>query len=426
MNIREIIDKKIRGESLSKEEIEFFISGYTKNEITDYQAAALVTAIKINGMDEKETYNLTYAMTYSGETVRFKESVLDKHSTGGVGDKVTLVLMPILASLGYKVAKMSGRGLGYTGGTVDKLDSIPGFNMQITLDKFKKNVEKIGISLISQSEKIAPADKKIYALRDAIACTESIPLITSSIISKKVAAGARDIVIDVTYGSGAFMKTKEEAESLKKALLLTGTHMGINISACLTPMETPLGYAVGNSLEVMEAVDFLKGKEIPDLYIVVRNLMKELLNIPRHKVEEKLDEAISSGKAYVKFMELIENQGGDFDKFIEKYEDENSDIEGIALISDVKGTIQNIDALEIAKVAFEIGAGRLSKEDEIDYFSGVLLNKKNGDKVEKDELIAKIYIGKYTKAKKTKAQIEKMIFDAMKRLSKAYIIKSGK
>ena len=261
MNILDIIAKKRDGKKLSKEEIDFFVQGYTNNSISDYQAAALIMAIYINKLDEEETTNLTVAMAYSGDVLDLSEIgiVVDKHSTGGVGDKVTLILAPIIASLDIPVAKMSGRGLGYTGGTIDKLESIPGYNTSLTIDQFIQNVKEIGIALMGQTLNLAPADKKLYALRDTTSTTESIPLIASSIMSKKIAAGANKIVLDVTCGSGAFMKDLDNATKLAETMKKIGELANKETVCVITSMEEPLGKAVGNSLEVIEAIEFLKG-----------------------------------------------------------------------------------------------------------------------------------------------------------------------
>ena len=265
MNILDIIAKKRDKKELTKEEIEFFVKGYTDGSITDYQASALVMAIYINGMNEREITDLTLYMAHSGDVLDLSSlgEVVDKHSTGGVGDKITLILMPIVASLGIPVAKMSGRGLGFTGGTVDKLESIPGYNTNVPVDEFIQNVKKIGISLIGQTLNLAPADKKLYALRDTISCTESIPLIASSIMSKKIASGANKIVIDVTCGSGAFMKDVESAKELARVMTKIGELAHKETKCIITDMNQPVGYAVGNVLEVIEAIDILKGKYLP-------------------------------------------------------------------------------------------------------------------------------------------------------------------
>lgn len=267
MNILDIIEKKRDAKELNKEEIEFFVKGYTDGSIPDYQAAALVMAIYINGMTKEETTNLALAMAYSGDVLDLSDigEVVDKHSTGGIGDKITLILMPIVAALGVKVAKMSGRGLGATGGTKDKLEAIPGYRTEIGIDEFIENVKKIGISLIGQTLNLAPADKKLYALRDTISCTANIPLISSSIMSKKIAAGANKIVLDVTCGSGAFMKTVGEARELSKTMIDIGKLVNKETVCIITNMDQPLGTMVGNTLEVIEAIEALKGNMQDDV-----------------------------------------------------------------------------------------------------------------------------------------------------------------
>ena len=319
MTILDIIEKKRDKKELSKEEIEFFVNGYTKGEITDYQAAALVMAIFIQGMTDKETANLTIAMANSGEVLdlsKLNKIIVDKHSTGGVGDKISLILLPLVASCGVAVAKMSGRGLGFTGGTVDKLESIPGYRTDITINKFIENVENIGISMISQTLNLAPADKKLYALRDSISCVESIPLIASSIMSKKIASGAQKIVLDVTVGNGAFMKNLHDAEKLAKEMISIGKLANRETVCVLTKMQEPLGYNVGNSLEVKEAIEALKGKMAEDVKDVVLELGAYMLLLAGEaesidKAKNLLTENLQNGKAYSKFMELVKTQGGD-------------------------------------------------------------------------------------------------------------------
>lgn len=397
MNIIEVIDKKAKGEKITQEEINFFINGYTNNEVKDYQAAALVMAIKINGMEEDEVYYLTKAMVESGETLDLNDisdEIYDKHSTGGVGDKITIALIPIMASLGYNVAKMSGRGLGYTGGTADKFASIPGFDMYISEEYFKESIKKIGVAIMTTSKNLVPADKKIYELRDTIACTESIPLIASSIMSKKIAAGANNILLDVTYGSGAFMKTKEMAEKLKDEMEKLGKNYGLNVESAITNMDTPLGYNVGNSLEVKEAIDYLSGKENEEVEKVILELLKGL-GIDKKKLRDEIE----SGMAYLKFKELVSNQGGNLDEFMQKYENENNEENSYSVYAKNSGKVNKVLAIGIAKSAFVLGSGRKEKEDEIDYFSGVRLLKKEGDEVLENEKIAEIYIGNYMKEK---------------------------
>ncbi len=422
MNIIEIIDKKAKGEKLTQEEINFFIDGYTNNEVKDYQAAALVMAIKINGMEEDEVYYLTKAMVESGDTLDLKDisdEIYDKHSTGGVGDKITIVLIPIMASLGYNVAKMSGRGLGYTGGTADKFASIPGFDMYISEEYFKESIKKIGVAIMTTSKNLVPADKKIYELRDTIACTESIPLIASSIMSKKIAAGANNIILDVTYGSGAFMKTKEMAEKLKDEMEKLGKNYGLNVQSAITNMDTPLGYNVGNSLEVKEAIDYLSGKENEEVEKVILELLKGI-GIDKKKLRKEIE----SGRAYLKFKELVSNQGGNLDEFMKKFDKQNNEENSYPVYSKSSGKVKKLSAIEIAKSAFILGSGRKEKEDEIDYFSGVRLLKKEGDEVLENEKIAEIYLGNYMKEKlgNDKEKIKELIEESKKLIYSAYEI----
>lgn len=422
MNIIEVIEKKAKGEKLTQEEINFFINGYINNEVKDYQAAALVMAIKINGMEEDEVYYLTKAMVESGDTLDLKnisDEIYDKHSTGGVGDKITIVLIPIMASLGYNVAKMSGRGLGYTGGTADKFASIPGFDMYISEEYFKESIKKIGVAIMTTSKNLVPADKKIYELRDTIACTESIALIASSIMSKKIAAGANNIILDVTYGSGAFMKTKEMAEKLKDEMEKLGKNYGLNVESAITNMDTPLGYNVGNSLEVKEAIDYLSGKENEEVEKVILELLKGL-GIDKKKLRDEIE----SGMAYLKFKELVSNQGGNLDEFMQKYENENNEENSYSVYAKNSGKVNKVLAIGIAKSAFVLGSGRKEKEDEIDYFSGVRLLKKEGDEVLENEKIAEIYLGDYMKEKlgNDEDKIEKLIEESKNLIYSAYEI----
>ena len=416
MNIKEIIAKKRDRNKLNKEEINFFIENYTNGNITDYQAAALVMAIYINGMDEEETTNLTIAMANSGEILDLSslgKIVVDKHSTGGVGDKVTLILGPIIASLGVPVAKMSGRGLGITGGTRDKLESIPGYKTEIEIKDFIKNVKKIGISLIGQTGNLAPADKKIYALRDAINCTESIPLIASSIMSKKLASGADKIVIDVTYGSGAFMKTKEDAEKLAETISKIGNGAGKETVCILTGMEEPLGYAIGNTLEIIEVVNCLKGNMPEDVKEVVLKLGSNMLKLAGisnniEECEKLILQNIQNGKAYEKFIELVENQGGD----IEYIKDTNKFEKAkyiMPVIADKDFKISEINAGKIGNLCVELGAGRIKKEDNIDYSAGIVLNKKVGEKVKENAILAYVHSNNEEKCKNAVDEMKKII-----------------
>lgn len=365
MHILEIIEKKRDKKELSKEEIEYFVSAYTQNRITDYQVAALVMAIYLNGMTAQETTDLTLAMAHSGEILdlsTIKGTIVDKHSTGGVGDKVSLILLPLVSSLGVPVAKMSGRGLGFTGGTVDKLESIPGYQTEIAEKQFIKNVREIGISMISQTLNLAPADKKLYALRDSISCVESIPLIASSIMSKKVASGAQKIVLDVTVGKGAFMKNREEARDLSHTMIEIGKLAHRETICILTNMNEPLGYAIGNSLEVIEAVNFLKGEMPEDLKHVVLELGAYMLKLggKGENVEDnknRLLQNIKNGKAYHKFLTLVENQGGDIG-YIEDIETLPKAKFVKTIYSHKEGYVKEIDSKEIGKLVGKLGAGR--------------------------------------------------------------------
>ena len=398
MNIQEIIAKKREKIELSKEEIDYFVKGYTLGEITDYQAAALVMAIFLNGMNEREITYLTLAMAYSGDVLDLSSlgEVIDKHSTGGVGDKITLILMPVIASLGLPVAKMSGRGLGFTGGTIDKLESIPGYNTSISVEEFKENVKKNGISLMGQTLNLAPADKKLYALRDSIACTESIPLIASSIMSKKIAAGANKIVIDVTCGSGAFMKNKEDALKLANIMTQIGALAGKEAVCIITPMDEPLGYAVGNTLEVIEAVDILKNKYMPeDIKHIIEDLGANMLKLAG-KVQDLEEgkrlvlENIRNGKAYEKFLELVKSQGGDI-SYIENTDKFEKAKYIVPIKADKDGVISRIDAYMVGKMSCYLGAGREKKEDSINNKVGFVFNKKVGDKVNANDIIGYIH-----------------------------------
>lgn len=412
MNILEIISKKRDAKELRKEDIEYFVTGYTEGSIKDYQAAALVMTIYINGMNDREITDLTLAMAHSGEVLdlsKFGENVVDKHSTGGVGDKVSIILLPIIASMGVPVAKMSGRGLGFTGGTVDKMESIPGYRTNIEIDEFISNVEKVGISMIGQTMNLAPADKKIYALRDTISCVENIPLIASSIMSKKIASGANKIVIDVTVGKGAFMKTREDAQKLAEQMIRIGNLAGREVRCILTPMDQPLGYAVGNSLEVIEAINFLKGDMPKDLKEVVLELGANMIQLAGKgdNLEEnrlKMIENIENGSAYNKFKEMVQNQGGDISYLENTNKFEKSKYIS-AVVAENAGVIKEINAEEIGKVACYLGAGRISKEDKIDPSVGIILNKKVGDEVSKYDFLAYVCANDEKKLKEAERRI---------------------
>ncbi len=413
MNILDIIAKKRDKKEISKEEINFFVEGYTSGTVTDYQAAALIMAIYLNGMSDEEITNLTLAMANSGEVLdlsKLGKNVVDKHSTGGIGDKITLILMPIVAALGVPVAKMSGRGLGFTGGTVDKLESIPGYNTQISVDELIENVKKIGICLMGQTLNLAPADKKIYSLRDSISCVENIPLIASSIMSKKIASGANKIVLEVTVGNGAFMKNIEDARKLSETMINIGKLAGKETVCILTNMDEPLGYSIGNTLEVIEAVEALQGDMDDDVKQVVLELGSYMIklagkgdNIEQNK--QRMIECLDSGEAYMKFLELVENQGGDVSYINDESKFENAKFI-YPVMSDRSGYIKSIQAEKLGKISCELGAGRIKKEDIIDNQVGLIINKKIGDKIEKDEILGIIHANDENKLKNAKDELK--------------------
>ena len=433
MNIIDIIEKKKKGEELTKEEIYFSIEGILNGKIADYQMSALLMAICLKGMTIQETTDLTLAMKYSGDVINLSEigkTVVDKHSTGGIGDKTTLIVGPIMAALNVPIAKMSGRGLGITGGTIDKLDSIPGFSSEVSDEKFIELVKTVGLSDIAQTKSLAPADKKLYALRDVTGTVDSIPLIASSIMSKKLASGAEAIVLDVKCGTGAFMRDLDSARELADTMIKIAELDDRDCTAVISDMNQPLGYTVGNLLEVIEAAQFLTGKvRNPRLYELIRELCKnmyilsdEYMNLsldyyekntdldkddPRNLtnihnlVYEKIDEILKTNAPYEKFKEFIAAQGGDA-SFVDKLLDidlngkdfaefTNEGYKQILYTGDKPVVITKIDAEQIGRVSLELGAGRIKKEDEIDLFAGVVLHKVIGDKVSKNDAIMTIY-----------------------------------
>ena len=424
MDILEIIGKKQNKEELTKQEIEYFVKEYTNGNIADYQAAALVMAIYINKMTIEETTNLTLAMAYSGDVLDLSKvgNVVDKHSTGGIGDKVTIILMPIVAAMGVKVAKMSGRGLGFTGGTKDKLEAIPGYRTEISIEEFINNVNKIGISLIGQTLNLAPADKKLYALRDSINCTANIPLISSSIMSKKIAAGANKILLDVTCGSGAFMKNIKDAEELSKTMINIGQLANKETVCIITNMDQPLGRMVGNTLEIIEAIEALKGNMQQDIKNVVLELGAYILkldgkgdNIEENK--KSIEEVITNGKAYRKFLELVSNQGGDI-SYIENTDKFKKAKYKIPVVSEKSGFIKSLNAEEVGKIAMHLGAGRIKKEDNIDYSVGIELIKKVGDYIQEKETIAYIYANDEEKGINAKSKLFEIYKTSEERVEK--------
>ena len=407
MRMFDVIAKKRDGETLSKEELQFVIDGYVSGQIPDYQMSALLMAIYLRGMTDQETAQLTDIMAHSGDMVDLSAIhgiKVDKHSTGGVGDKTTLVITPIVAACGVKIAKMSGRGLGHTGGTVDKMESVPGTRTSLDRQEFFDQVNRIGISVIGQSGNLAPADKKIYALRDVTATIGCVPLIASSIMSKKLAAGSDCILLDVKTGNGAFMKTLDGSIQLAQAMVAIGAHNGRKVAALITDMDTPLGYNIGNSLEVIESVEVLKGRGPADLTEVCYQLAANMLLLAGKgtlaECRKMAEEAVASGAAYEKLKQMFAAQGGDVsvlddpDKFAKaKYSRE--------IRADQSGWLYATNTEMIGNASVLLGAGRIKKEDTIDFAAGIVLHKKAGDRVEKGDLLATFYAedeGKFTSA----------------------------
>ncbi|MCM3070678.1 pyrimidine-nucleoside phosphorylase [Staphylococcus warneri] len=401
MRMIDIIEKKRDGKSLNKEEIDFFIKGYTNGDIPDYQASSLAMAIFFQDMNEEERAHLTMAMVNSGDVIDLSDIEgikVDKHSTGGVGDTTTLVLAPLVASVGVPVAKMSGRGLGHTGGTIDKLESAKGFHVELTEDEFIKLVNENQVAVMGQSGNLTPADKKLYALRDVTGTVNSIPLIASSIMSKKIAAGADAIVLDVKTGSGAFMKTLEDAEALAHAMVSIGNNVGRNTMAFISDMSQPLGNAIGNGLELKEAIETLQGHGPDDLTVLVLTLGSQMVVLAKKAdnlkdARELLEAAIQSGKALDKFKTFISNQGGDV-SIIERPDSLEDAKYKIEYTAQKDGFISEMVANEIGVASMMLGAGRQTKEDIIDLSVGIVLNKKVGDKVNAGESILTIHSNK--------------------------------
>jgi len=398
MHVIDIITKKRDGHFLSKEEISFLIENYTKGKIPDYQMSAFLMATYFQNMTDEEATFLALAMRDSGDSIdlsSIKGIKVDKHSTGGVGDKVTLILGPLLASLGVKFAKMSGRGLGHTGGTIDKLESIPGYQVELKVEDFIAQVERIGIAIVGQSGDVAPADKKLYALRDVTATVDIIPLIASSIMSKKLASGADAIVLDVKVGHGAFMKTEEEAVKLAKLMVQIGLLSGKKMTAILTGMDEPLGHKIGNGLEVFESIQTLKGNGPKDLVEVTVEIGAHLLldaeiETDFFQAKKRLHEALRNGTAYHKFLELVEAQGGDLN--VIKHPETLLSDQTVLVLAKKTGYVVDINALDIGKAAMRLGAGRETKEDQIYLDVGLDLHCKIGDHVEKGDTLATLYI----------------------------------
>lgn len=397
MRMYDLIEKKKRGHSLSKEEIVWMVSGFTAGEIPDYQMSAMLMAIYFQGMNDEETTYLTLEMAHSGDMADLSAIdgiKVDKHSTGGVGDKTTLIVGPMVAACGVKVAKMSGRGLGHTGGTIDKLEAIPGFETAIPRDRFFEIVNRTGIAVIGQSGNMVPADKKLYALRDVTATVDSIPLIASSIMSKKLAAGSDGIVLDVKTGSGAFMKKFEDSVSLAEKMVAIGTGAGRNCSALITDMDVPLGHAIGNTLEVIEAVDTLKGNGPADLEAVCLELAAHMLATAGKgtidQCRELARQTIEGGSALKTFAEMAESQGGD-PAYILDTDKFKKAVYSHEVLSGSDGYVTGMDAEGCGVASMLLGAGRSRKEDVIDFSAGILLKKKFGEPVKKGDVLAVLF-----------------------------------
>lgn len=388
MNMLDIITKKKNKEVLTHEELYYAFNGYLNKEIPDYQMTSLLMAIVINGLTFEETFDLTKIFIDSGETFKFDKKVCDKHSTGGIGDTVTLVAIPILGALNIPVVKMSGRGLGITGGTIDKLESIPGFNVNLTKEDYYNNLEKIGIVVGAQTNDLVPLDKVIYALRDVSGTTESIPLIASSIMSKKIACGADYILIDVKWGSGALVKTKKAAEVLSNYLIEIGKRFNRQVKTIISDMNEPLSTCIGNALEVEEAINVLKGEKnkLREASLeVAGNLASMYLNISYEEAYNCASEVLDNNKAYEMFKTWISNQGGDLSKL-------NISDKVILIKSNQDGIISHINALKVGELSVKLGAGRITKDSKIDYSVGIKLLKQSGYLVKKGDILAKLYV----------------------------------
>ena len=389
--ILDIISKKANKYELTREELETIFMGYLNDEVKDYQMSAFLMAICINDMSDSEVFALTDIFIKSGDVLdlSFIDGVkVDKHSTGGVGDKTTLIVAPLVASCGVPVIKMSGRGLGYTGGTIDKLESIPGFIVNLSEEEITKQAKDIGIVITSQTKDLAPLDKKVYALRDVTATTNSIPLIASSIMSKKIAGGADKIVIDIKVGSGALLKTQEEAERLSSLLIKIGTYYQKEVRTVISNMDVPLGYNVGNKLEVLEAIEVLKGNQQGELLELSLDLATKMVSLGKDITEkEALKEVkgnLESGKALNKFLEFVKYQHGDVNNL-------SIDAKVYNIKANKSGVLKDINALAIAKLSESLGAGRKSKEDKIDYNAGVVIRKNIGDEIKEGDVLASLY-----------------------------------
>ena len=416
MRMYDIIAKKRDGGTLNHEELSFAVNGYVAGDVPDYQMSALLMAIYLRGMTDEETAMLTDVMAHSGDMVDLSAIAgikADKHSTGGVGDKTTLVIAPIVAACGVKIAKMSGRGLGHTGGTLDKLESIPGFNINLPMERFLENVDRVGMVIAGQTANLDPADKKLYALRDVTATIDSLPLITSSIMSKKLAAGAHSIVLDVKIGSGAFMKTLEDGQKLAESMVRIGRACGRNVVAVMSNMDIPLGFYIGNALEVREAVEVLQGHGCPDLTGVCITLAANMLHLcngwPIEEATKQAQKAISSGRAFEQMKRWIAAQGGDA-----------AVLDNVGLLPQASvqyelkapqaGYIHHMDAQKIGESSAILGAGRKTKDDVIDPAAGIVLKEKTGAKVEQGQTLAVLH----TDRPETLADAERVFLEAIR------------
>ncbi len=427
MKAYDIISKKKNGQTLSEDEIKYMVDGFTNGEIPDYQMSAFLMAVCLKGMNDEETFQLTMAMRDSGDILDLGEIEgikVDKHSTGGVGDKISLILSPIVASLGVKVAKMSGRGLGHTGGTIDKLESIDGFTTELKKSEFIRNVNEIGIAIASQTANLAPADKKIYALRDVTATVDCIPLIASSIMSKKLAAGADCIVIDIKCGNGAFMKTKEDAEKLARTMVAIGKSAGKNMSCIITDMNQPLGRSVGNYLEVLETIQTLKGEGSEDVLEVVYALGAKMLVFAR-KAEDyesavaMIKESIANGEAYKKFMEFVMRQGGTTNNFSAKNK--------VAYVKEIainkEGYISSFETEDVGRAVQILGGGRETKTSIIDPYVGVIVNKKVGEYISNDTAVFTVFANDEVKLEEAERRLIESVCVSSVKIKKPEIIK---
>ena len=392
MTIVDIINKKRLGYELTKEELDYAFMGFYKEEIPDYQMSSLLMAICLKGMNDREILDLTDIFIKSGEVLdlsKVEGITVDKHSTGGVGDKTTMIIASIAASLGVKVPKMSGRGLGHTGGTIDKLESIPGFRVDLSEEEFINQLNTVGAAIISQTKNLAPLDKKVYALRDVTGTVESIPLIAVSIMSKKIASGADKIVIDVKVGNGALLKTEEDAIEISRIMKMIGKEYGKDIETMITYMDIPLGIAIGNSLEILEVINILRNEEDNYLVALCKNLASKMvelsLGVSPDKANTMVETNLKNGKAYEKFLEIVKSQGGDLSKI--KVSSNRQHV-----YSTKKGHVVGINAYAFGKLSLNLGGGRVTKEDKIDNTVGIILNKKVGDDVEVGDVLCTLYL----------------------------------